>query len=226
MQIGLIAEGASELRILKHIIGRYLGTEHDINEIQPKTNAQGTQIVPGGWDRVITTFEFENTVKDALVENDYVLIQIDTDQAQTVPFSVNVLDENGQYCKPEVLHQRVSERILNNIPNLIDSERERVILAICISEIECWLLPLYYNDSKRCKTTGCITLLNQKLSSNKIDPLPNGNKNSQGAQKTYNIILKNLKKPKEIEECAQYNYGFYSFIEPLKGIKTIIENEE
>lgn len=186
MQIGLIAEGASELRILKHIIGRYLGTEHDINEIQPKTNAEGTQIIPGGWDRVITTFEFENTVKDALVENDYVLIQIDTDQAQTAPFSVNVLDENGQYCKPEVLHQRVSERILNRIPNLDESERNRVILAICISEIECWLLPLYYNDSKRCKTTGCIALLNQKLSSNKIDPLPNGNKNSSGAQKTYN----------------------------------------
>ena len=196
MQIGLIAEGASELRILKHIIGRYLGTEHDINEIQPKTN---------------------------------VLIQIDTDQAQTAPFSVNVLDENGQYCKPEVLHQRVSERILNNIPNLIDSERERVILAICISEIECWLLPLYYNDSKRCKTTGCITLLNQKLSSNKIDPLPNGNKNnknSQGAQKTYNIILKNLKKPKEIEECAQYNYGFYSFINKLKYIKSPLKDKE
>ena len=212
MQIGLIAEGASELRILKHIIGRYLGTEHDTNEIQPKTNAQGTQIVPGGWDRVITTFEFENTVKDALVENDYVLIQIDTDQVQTAPFSVNVLDENGQY-------QRVSERILNNIPNLIDSERERVILAICINEIECWLLPLYYNDSKRCKTTDCITLLNHKLSSNKIDPLPNGNKNSQGAQKTYNTILKNLNKPKKIEECAQYNYGFYWFIEQLKGIK-------
>lgn len=183
MQIGLIAEGASELRILKHIIGRYLGTEHDINEIQPKTNAEGTQIIPGSWDRVITTFEFENTVKDALVENDYVLIQIDTDQAQTAPFSVNVLDENGQYCKPEVLHQRVSERILNRIPNLDESERNRVILAICISEIECWLLPLYYNDSKRCKTTCCIALLNQKLSSNKIDPLPNGNKNSSGAQK-------------------------------------------
>lgn len=225
MQIGLIAEGASELRILKHIIGRYLGTEHDINEIQPKTDVQGTQIVPGGWDRVITTFEFVNTVKDALVENDYVLIQIDTDQAQTAPFSVNVLDENGQYCKPEVLHQRVSERILNHIPNLIDSEKERVILAICISEIECWLLPLYYNDSKRCKTTGCITLLNQKLSSNKIDPLPNGNKNSQGAQKTYNTILKNLKKPKEIEECAQYNYGFKYFIQQLKTIKTIEEQD-
>lgn len=82
------------------------------------------------------------------------------------------------------------------------------------------------NDNKRCKTTGCITLLNQKLSSNKIIPLPNGNKNSAGAQKTYNTILKNLKKPKEIEECAQYNYGFYNFIEQLKGIKTILENEE
>lgn len=63
--------------------------------------------------------------------------------------------------------------------------------------------------------------MHQKLSSNKIDPLPNGNKNSQGAQKTYNTILKNLKKPKEIEECAQYNYGFKYFIQQLKTIKTI-----
>ena len=104
MQIGLIAEGASELRILNHIMGRYLGTEHDTNELQPKTNAEGTQIVPGGWDRVITPFEFENTVQDALVANVYVLIQIDTDQAQTNPFSVHVLDEHEQYCQPKVLH--------------------------------------------------------------------------------------------------------------------------
>lgn len=219
MQIGLIAEGASELRILKHIIGRYLGTEHDINEIQPKTNASGTQIVPGGWDRVITTFEYEHTVKDALVENDYVVIQIDTDQAQTAPFSVNVMDDNGQCCTPETLHQRVSERILNHIPNVNSSEKDRIILAICINEIECWLLPIYYKDDKRCKTTGCVRLLNGKLSSHKITPLSDGNKNSPEARRTYDTVLKNIKKPKEIEECARYNYGFNYFVEQLKAIK-------
>lgn len=44
MQIGLIAEGASELRILKHIIGRYLGTEHDINEINLKQMRKGLKL--------------------------------------------------------------------------------------------------------------------------------------------------------------------------------------
>ena len=41
MNIGLIAEGASELTVLKHILGRYLGEEHNLNEIQPQTNMQG-----------------------------------------------------------------------------------------------------------------------------------------------------------------------------------------
>ncbi len=225
MRIGLIAEGASELRILKHLIGRYLGTEHDVNEIQPKTDNKGTQIVPGGWDRVITTFEHENTVKEALVENDYILIQIDTDQAQTAPFSVCVTDEQGQCCTPEVLYQRVSERILNHIPNIDGEQKKKIILAICISEIECWLLPIYYSDNKRCKTTGCVKLLNDKLCIHKIAPLPLGNKNSVEARNTYNVVLRNIKKPKEIEECAQYNYGFTRFVEQLKAIKSTLVEE-
>ena len=73
MRIGLIAEGASELRILKHIIGRYLGSDHEVNEIQPRTNPDGSQEGEGGWTRVIQTFEHEGTVRDALIENDYVL---------------------------------------------------------------------------------------------------------------------------------------------------------
>ena len=131
MQIGIIAEGASELRILKHIIGRYLGTEHDINEIQPKTDVGGVQIIPGGWDRVIKTFESLDLVKNALIENDYILIQIDTDYAQTHPFSVNIMDDNGQCCSEKILHDRITDRILNNIPNLSKEEQDRILLAIC-----------------------------------------------------------------------------------------------
>ena len=40
-------------------------------------------------------------------------------------------------------------------------------------------------------------------------------KNSLGAQKAYEHILKQKKKPKEIKECSEFNYGFKRFIEQL-----------
>ena len=223
MQIGLIAEGASELRILKHIVGRYLGTEHDLNEIQPKTDNEGKQIGGGGWDRVIQTFEYENTVRDALVENDYVVIQIDTDYADTAPFSVEKIDENGQCCSSEILHQRVLERILSKIPNIKEEDKQRVLLAICINEIECWLLPIYYNNDKKCKTTQCINLLNTELRKHDIHVITE--KNTFTARNTYNTILKSLKKPKDIENISQYQFGFNFFVQQMKKIKESLKEE-
>lgn len=219
MNIGLIAEGASELRVLKHILGRYLGTEYVLNEIQPKTN-HGTQETEGGWHRVITTFETENKVKEALVENDYVLIQIDTDMAEISPFDVSTKNEDGTACSAEELLQRVSERILNHIPALDEAQKGRIILAICINEIECWLLPLVYaaSEAQRCKTQGCVTTLNRRLVRNNMDAIAE-NKNSPQSQRAYKKLLKLMKKESQILACTDCDNGFCQFIDQLKAIK-------
>lgn len=44
------------------------------------------------------------------------------------------------------------------------------------------------------------------------------NKNSIGAQKAYEYILKQKKKPKEIKDCSEFNYGFKKLIEQLDDI--------
>ena len=44
------------------------------------------------------------------------------------------------------------------------------------------------------------------------------NKNSDGAKSAYDYILKQKKKPKELKECSEYNYGFRKFIEQLDNI--------
>ena len=107
---------------------------------------------------------------------------------------------------------------MDHIPNLTDEERSRVLLVICIHEIECWLLPLYYDDNKRCKTTQCVKYLNDALIKNKIHPLSDGNKNSPEARRTYNTILKKLRKPADIEDYAQYNFGFSQFVNQLRRL--------
>ncbi len=219
MNIGLIAEGASELRILKHLLGRYLGSEHNLNEIQPQTNVQGKQETEGGWHRVIQTFEKENSIKDALIENDYIVIQIDTDHAETVPYSVSKIGTNGQYCGHEELWVRVQNRILDKIPDISIENKSRILLVICINEIECWLLPLVYNNPNKCKTTNCVVLLNKQLSKKNLPAITG--KNDSNAVRSYNTLLRDIKKAKDIEECAQHNYGFEQFIGQLKEIKRI-----
>ena len=86
-----------------------------------------------------------------------------------------------------------------------------------------FIMVVYFHFSLQIIITLIITLLNQKLSSNKIIPLPNGNKNSAGAQKTYNTILKNLKKPKEIEECIAIAKESLKSKRALQTLKKFIE---
>lgn len=80
------------------------------------------------------------------------------------------------------------------------------------------MLPIYYTDNRKCSTTGCISKLNQKLTKDGIG-IPEKDKNSHSAQKTYAKILKNLKKAEVIKEYSQYNYGFKRFVEQLDKIK-------
>lgn len=213
MNIALITEGASELNIIKHIVSRYIGPNLCMNCIQPEMNGS-TQASCGGWNEVLKSCEKEGNIKNALIENDYVIIQIDTDMSATSPYSV-VSYEGGRYCGNEKLWEKVKERIIDFIPGGVDTAK--IILAICISEIECWLLPIFYNCKKRCKTTHCIDLLNKKLYEEKIAVITD--KNGYKAQKTYSAILRQINKPKDIADCAQYNYGFKMLIEQLDKVK-------
>lgn len=213
MNIGLITEGASELNIIKHIVSRYIGSNHSLNGIQPEMNGN-TQANCGGWNEVLKSCEKEENIKNALIENDYVIIQIDTDMSATSPYSVISYD-GGRYCGHEELWKRVKERIISSIPDRVDTSK--IILAICINEIECWLLPIYYSCKKKCKTSNCIDILNRELDKKTIHVITE--KNSYNAQRTYSKILRNINRPLEIANCSQHNYGFRMLIEQLDTVK-------
>ena len=103
-------------------------------------------------------------------------------------------DDDGKQKAVDVFYQEVKERLLKNIsPEVQEKYEGRIIFAICINEIECWLLPLYYSDNNRCMTNNCIYTLNQALAKKNIGGIPGTDKNSPNARRVYNKILKNLK---------------------------------
>lgn len=216
--IGLICEGVSEVNMISYIIRRYLG-DVDVNTIQPKI-INDKQDNFGGWLQVLDYCN-DDQFKHIFETNDYIVIQIDTDACTQKNYDINQYDENNQKVSDDILYSRVVNRLKKNLSTeLLQQYSDRIIFAVCINETECWLLPLFYTNEpkKRCATTNCVYILNQKLQQQNISPIPDKDKNSPQAPKSYRTILKMLKKKKDIADIAQYNYGFKKFVEQLDKI--------
>lgn len=214
LKFALITEGVSEHGIIKHILQRYCKEEPIINQIQPQIidNKQNT---PGGWNEVLKYCERKEDLEEVLRNNDYIVIQIDTDMCETSPYSV-AKQENGKTLTEKELWAKISDRILNSITDSID--KSRILLAISSEIIECWLLPIYCtSESSKRKVKGCLDQLNAELRRNNEHVITE--KNSDQAKRTYRNILKLIKKPKEISKCASYHYGFASFLQQISNIE-------
>lgn len=218
MKFALITEGASEHKVIKHIVSKYFRDfDPEINQIQPKL-VNSKQLTEGGWNEVLKYCQ-RDEIKDILIENDYLIIQIDTDQSQTKPFSISHTNINGQPKTPDELHTDVTQKIEGLIKAEIKREYgQRIFLAICIHSIECWLLPLFYNNDRRNGGNNCLQTLNQALSRKNIHIIPAGVKNNPNSIRSYDTILKNIKRKNDIVDISQYNVGFSKFIRQLDRI--------
>lgn len=212
-KIGIVSEGVSDFRVLNHIISRYL-KDLDIYAIplNPKQD-RGKQVGFSNWQGVlnyISGTDDKNLIVEALKEEcEFVVIQIDTD----VCADYGVTHQTDDL---EKLWLEVRENLSNRIPEEFD--KNRLIFAICIDETECWLIPFVDTNKKNCMNIDrCVNLVNKDIKKQSlfIDP---DNKNSDGARSAYDYILKQKKKPKELKECSEYNYGFKKLIEQLDAI--------
>ena len=224
MTFALITEGVSEYNIIKNIVAKYFKDQDpSFTPVQPKIISD-KQENNGGWNEVLKYCE-RDELSDILTENDYLIIQIDTDLSQTAPFNIShtkIDAETGNNSNKtaEELHKDVQEKLLSLIkPEILNTKGNRIIFAICIHTIECWLLPIYYTNNHRSDVTTCIQTLNNQLRRENIKTLPITGKNSPQSILVYQTILGSWKKKKNILDSAQYNHGFTSFIESLEKIE-------
>lgn len=144
--IALICEGVSETKMLSYIINRYMGDDVVVNPIQPSlkiSHGQEKQDDDGGWLQVLNHCT-DNTIKDVMASNEYLVIQIDTDACIQKNYDVDIYDENHKKVTDDVLYERVCARLKQNISEDIWGEySSRILFAICFDETECWLLPLF-----------------------------------------------------------------------------------
>jgi hypothetical protein len=225
----IICEGISENLSLHAIIEKMSQTDSYFADIQPRTemsHGHSVQEGSGGWTEVLShcnTEEFQM----ALQNNDYLVVQIDTDRCDEKPFGIKKVDENNQPRTDEDVYNDIITRLLQDVDNdFYEVNKERIIFAICFDEIECWFLPLFYSDKRACATTGCIDKLNQELRKDKGGYyIPEKGKNGANARSTYQFVLKKIKR-KDIPRISQYNFGFQKFVEQMGSIKEEIAETE
>jgi Domain of unknown function (DUF4276) len=209
---GLITEGETDQVILKNIlIGYFQDYDLIVRPLQPSFDAtDGSQMsVFGGWYNVFKYCESDFLLA-AFAQTDFLIIQIDSDCSHEKHFDVPKME--GEMLESFV--ERIKMRLKSVIEKQLGNEfyeiyAPRILFAIAVDEIECWLLPLYYTDKTQSATNNCLFKLNKQLPvKDKINP-NNNNK------RTYQRISKEFMKAKAFQQAYPQNPSFRLFIEDL-----------
>jgi len=211
----IVGEGVTDQIVLKNILLGYFqdrDPEPDIVFEQPPLDATGIAGLPhapGGWTLVVRYLR-ERSYRQALQFHRYVVIQIDTDIAG----DFGVVRTEG--LSDEDFVEQVIRKLCSHIPDEdLAVVRDRLVFAIGLDEIECWLLPLVVDRSEKtflAKATGCLEAVNHRLRRSNEVPLSTQRGGKDPTR--YRQISAPYRRRKQLEDAAT-NPGFARFLREL-----------
>lgn len=207
--IGLITEGITDQIVIRNILLGYFGEDNiEIRDLQPEKNKDKF----GNW---LNVFNYCHSIdfRLSLEANDYLIIQIDTDVSEEKGFNVFQKHENGDLLNSEELIKKVKAKLIGLIGTEFYQEYcNKIIFAISVHSIECWLLPLYYQDKRKAEIKNCISKLAQAVRKKEKFYLDPKNKDP----KIYRRISYEYTKKKNLLKHYPDNPSFKIFIEDLQ----------
>ena len=149
-----IAEGITDQKVIDNIlVGYFNNRDINVNWLQP------AKIGKSGGHGEVTNYCRSRKFKAVFDLNEYVIIHIDTDISSEL--GVPHQDDNGQLISPEHLIERVIAKFREIIgEDFYDQYAEKIIFAIAVHSIECWLLPLHSQEAKS-ETIDCLSTLSK-----------------------------------------------------------------
>ncbi|EGK86207.1 phage tail protein [Microcoleus vaginatus PCC 9802] len=220
---GLITEGLTDQIVIESILAGYFNNpDIDIRPLQPERNKddENKSHNYGGWSQVFAYCE-SNNFKEAFQFIDYIIIQIDTDVSED--YHIAHQDEKGEFT-PQQLIAKVIEKFRDGIgEDFYNTNQQKIIFAISVHSIECWLLPLYYTDKqKKAKCKNCLNTLNYELSKQQKFTIDQNAKNPE----YYREIAKQYGKHKVLMKHYQDNPSLKIFIEEIESRNIQIIEED
>lgn len=172
---GIIAEGITDQIVIENILIGYFAEEDEepfVTYVQPLLDRTGQSSVPapGGWGLVLEYLKRGEHL-NALQYHDYLILQIDTDVSEQAGYDVP-WRAGGRELDPVELAGRVIEKLKSIIGHDVCAENgHRILFAVAVHGIECWLLPLFFTNNKAAKVTGCLQAANNERRKKNLTPL-------------------------------------------------------
>jgi len=210
---GLISEGPTDQRVLKNIlIGFFNDPDLTVRPLQPLLDATDAAQRQGGWTQVLAYCR-SSRLPAAFDQNEYLVIQIDTDRLNEKPFNLDLSQS------VETIVYQVVEKFVTTMQEAFGSDfltnyQPRLLFAVAVNQIECWLLPLFDKDKTAAATQNCLYKINQYLGKKKEQPINPDNKNA--SPKYYDQLTRPFLRPKMLFPAAEKNASFKIFIEKLR----------
>lgn len=215
---GVIGEGVTDRVVVKSLLVGYFGDDAFVTAIQPPEQGVGEAPPPGGWDLVFKSLAQGDHI-EALARNDYVVIQIDTDVCEQKGYDVP-RREGGRELGVDELVTRVIDKLTGLIgAEFYASHARRIIFAIAVDSVECWLMPLLYEDGRAAKIVGCLAAANEALHRRDQSPLSKvGRRGVEKDPRAYQKVSREYTKRKRLLELRGKNPSLERFLGQLDAL--------
>lgn len=218
MKAIIVAEGRGDLAVLSQILKGSL--DIDLSEIKfqsPEYEYDQTDLFQmsaneyGGWNRVKQTCINHKDVEIFLDfhEESILIVQIDAAERNEIGYEVAlpVKSNDVNYC--ELVFDNVSLKIQDWLTNKFN---DRTAYAVCVEEIEAWLLALYVENTSKFPDPKkkFDVLINKKISKKDRKTL-----SETDVFKKYYALSKPFSKKRDLPKYVKNNISFDKFYNQL-----------
>lgn len=167
----LITEGITDQIVIENILfGFFDNKDLEITFAQPLRDATDEDIAKtdGNWHKVLEYCGSDVFKGMFSFEDNYAIIQIDTDvffgNSMSAEYAIKTRNNEGGELNTAGIYERILEKLIEIVgKDFYQENKEKIIFAISIHSLECWLLPFYFANNKKGKIVSCLNTLNPAL---------------------------------------------------------------
>ena len=213
---GLITEGATDQQVIQAVLDGFFDPEEiDTRPFLPVyDNTHKHQVENFSNWQLVLEYCASPKFAEAFPFVDYIVVQVDTDQCDDPKFGVSK-HEGGKLLPPSEIAAPVAVRLQEKIGDAVWNRfHERIIFAVAVDTIECWLLPLYAEGKAKAKPLNCLDVLNRALRKKNLHPI-----NPQSKEpRRYEELARPYSRKRELNRHGGENPSLAVFIERLNAI--------
>lgn len=205
MRFAIAGEGLTDYTVLKNLLIGFFNDKYlPVTRLIPKDKE------PGGWGNLLKYISSQY-FRDGCDNADYIIIQIDTKECAEWNEGLNNIGDRASEINV-FIDQVVTVLVKKTGDEFYVANKDKIIFAICVHEIECWLLPFHTKQvAHYSKIVGCVNAIEQIANKNGYSI---HQKNYQEG-KHYDDLSKEMKNNKELLQKGILNPSLKSFIDTL-----------